>query len=156
AEQIKAVAQAYFLSVKRAVVFAAIAAAPLAFQAGGFVAGEGSVQRQLALQGIDPEPDFQGGTAHALGHWPTEGGLEMAVGVADQAVFEAREQDHVGAEVEQGREVFLRFFRGQRQVIWCEQWAVSGYGHVITSLQRVKPVCRSVSITAQATVAWAS
>ena len=88
------------------------AGAELYFHGDGFTFALGRLDQLRALLGMAPQAQFQGGAAYRFGQWPAEQHLEILVGLADQAIRLAGQQDHVRAQVKQRREALFGVAEG--------------------------------------------
>ena len=112
AEQVGLAFQFDFLRAENAVVDLAVAGAELDFEAGGLALFLHGLDQLRALFGINPQADLQGSAAYHMFGGPAELAFEVLVGLADQAIFQAGQQHHVGAQVKQGGETFFRAAEG--------------------------------------------
>ncbi len=100
------------LGTEDAVVDLAVAGPELHLLADRFAARAQGLDQPFAFLRVDPQAQFHGGHADHLERRPAEQAFEILVGLADQAVFLAGQQHHVGAQVKEGGEAFLRTAQG--------------------------------------------
>ncbi|MNG07149.1 hypothetical protein D3C84_904380 [compost metagenome] len=73
-----------------------------------FALGLDGFQQFCPLSGVNPQAQFQGGAADHIVQRPAEQASEILVGLADQPVLLAGQQNHVRAQVKQRGEAFFR------------------------------------------------
>nr|VVN38434.1 hypothetical protein PS652_05267 [Pseudomonas fluorescens] len=108
AEQIGGTFQFDVLGAEDAVVNFAAAAAKLHFEGHRAAGAAGRRQHLVALLRMDPQAQLQGALVDDLVAWPAEDLLEVLVDLVDPAVGAAGQQDHIGAQVEEGGKALFR------------------------------------------------